>query len=570
MNDLQAIIRQFIRTSDVFIGPDGQQCLNPTASQEIARHYGLSLAEGQVYLVETAGRLIIDGEMKKRADTAQSSEITPNIEQKEDVHEIDPNIREVVEFIKTTDETSAFYLAQTLSDKFNHLKVSEIMLGIKQANAEGILPEAGDVSIALTNVMKVKAMTFQINKICAAVTDEQKRLEEIGNLMHNYYNKNVGYGFIRMALSESMISEDDFSWAIDNFYDYIASLIISKCSAENMSIDDTVELILKDFSGFDMGRILYILSETQGLPHDIDKIAEMLYKREDEADIIELIKKANINRLSAEDIVDEILDFDCEYPISCIIDTLKAYQAKGFVLPYEGIYELLNNLHMEDDYEEEEVAPYGEDGFSWSFIPQSSSTDTDVVIDTVVADDDARPQIQSETNPPSIISLLEPTPLPVVPVEEETGFVTDFDEDINNRPHIYIDPEDVEVLNIDSEGDNRKRFKIVDRKKEVGIVERRKKIAFLLTGAGTIATIVLVSAFKINPEVAAKNCWASINSFSLGNIGLAQLLPASGQALGIFTSAAATFVGTVKYLYNHVKGNRLEREIEEEEEIRRM
>ena len=578
MNDIRAIIKQFIRDSDVIISPTGQQCLNSEASQKIAEYYGLDLAPGQIYPVEMAGMLIIQEE-QKRANSVQIEESAPVIEEKEEIQAIDPTIREIVEFIKTTDEKSAFYLAQLLNDEFNHIRVSEIMLGLKQANAEGVLSNADDVAVALTNLLKVKAITFQVNKICSSIADEQERLQEVTNLMHNYYNRNVGYSFIRMALSESTISEEEFSYAIDNFYDYIASQIISKST--NLSLEETADLILKDFSAVDMGRTLAILAETDGLAHDINAIAEMLYKKDDEEDIIKLMKKAQKNRLSAQEIVDEILDFNCEYHISFIINTLKDYQARGFVFPYDEIYAILDNLDKEDVIETVNNVYVGDEyiGTLNNLQKEVDSVSEEVSVafeNPPIAEDEQNDSIttdEPETSyqPPSLDELLD---LPYGSEDEviETEFSLEpITESVSTLvPNEIYDVEGITILDaVPEPEDKRKRFKIVDRKKEIGLVERRKKIAFLLTGAGTIATIVLVSAFKISPEVAARNCWASINSFNLGNIGLAQLLPASSQALGIFTSAAATFVGTITYLYNHVKGNKLESEIEEEE-IRRM
>jgi hypothetical protein len=152
---------------------------------------------------------------------------------------------------------------------------------------------------------------------------------------------------------------------------------------------------------------------------------------------------------------------------------------------------------------------------------------------------------------------------PVEHLDEETGYQDNVenapkDEEIEDLVPIKQDSE--EPLEDENEP---KKLKIIEKKREKGLVERRRTIALILTAAGAMATTVLAIIYKINPVVAAKNCWGALSGFDLGAISLGQLLPTMQQATALF----ATVAGGISALVFHKKKKKVAKELAELEDL---
>ncbi len=470
--------------SDVIKASNGAILLKPEAMNRIASEYQVTLAKGKIYTLREARDLILNEEIKRREKPLESIDE----EVKQELSDASLKVVSYFRILPASKKNNTLFIAKELNRIFPRTKPSDVIVGIKAAEAQGLIANMDEVIKEYHNQLGLRALAVNIEKFQMNIKDETELVNKVSGFIFNNYQHGYSYGQLNFTLQKSSLSSEIKEKVQNRFYELLMPELTARYQATKYRGTLLAKDILAHYGDFDMNRIFAILDvSTKGL--SIDNVRFEAYRIEDEPFIKDVLINGSKNRLSAEEIANQLKEVGSEYPMDFIIRTIRTMQGMRLVLPYNGIINALNNPQKQAQADTEDLHPVVYNRFELS--PEGEFVETGLQ-----------------------------------PVETEKSL-----QPVESRP--------VSVG---------KKHKIVKREKAITAPDKKAVIAGLIVAAGAISTAVLTSIFGVSPVEAAKNTAASIASFVTGNVFLSQVIPTTVtliQNLSVFGLATA---GTVAWL----------------------
>ncbi len=486
--------QKFFTPMDIIRASNGTILVKPEAMAKVAQEYHLNLPKAKIYTLREARSLVLDAEIKRREVPLQDSD---SLEKPEVVS----NSQRVADYFKIIPESKKkdlLFISKELNRLFFNIKPSEIEAGIKLAAANGLVEDSKAMVAAYHNQLGLRAISINFEKLQQQNMDTEELVNKVAGFMFNNYIHGYNYGQLRLVLNKSSLSSEVKAQVEDRFYELLMPEVIKRYQDTKLRGSLLAKDIMARYESFDMERIFAILDVgTENL--QIDRVRYEAYRLEDEPAIINILLEGSRKKLSAEEIVSRLEDFESEYPKEAILATICQMRSKKLVLPYDDII----NGYLKTDV----------------------STKNGEIGPTIPARDDLEP-VNHET--------FDLSPTGQFVMAGEAGVVPYREETI---PASYFRPVS-----------NGKRHKVLKREKAVTSSEKKAVIAALIVAAGAISTAVLTSIFGVSPIEAAKNTAASIGSFTAGNAFLSQIIPKTVDLVKNLSVFGVATAGTVAWL----------------------
>lgn len=501
--------QKFFTPMDIVRASNGTILVKPEAMAKVAQEYHLDLPKAKIYTLREARSLVLNAEIKRREVPLQDSSALEKTE-------VVSNSQRVADYFKIIPESKKkdlLFISKELNRIFFNIKPSEIESGIKLAAANGLVEDSKEMISAYHNQLGLRAISINFEKLQQQNMDTEELVNRVAGFMFNNYIHGYNYGQLRLVLNRSSLSSEVKAQVEDRFYELLMPEVVKKYQDTKLRGSLLAKDIMANYESFDMERIFAILDVgTENL--QIDRVRYETYRLEDEPSIINILLEGSRKKLSAEEIVSRLEDFESEYPKECILATICDLRSKKLILPYDDIIN--------------------------GFLKTNVSTRAEEV----------GPELPVELEPADrgIFDLS--------PVGEFVfgGGVGEVQQQEDIIPASYFKPVS-----------NGKRHKVLKREKAVTSSEKKAVIAALIVAAGAISTAVLTSIFGVSPIEAAKNTAASIGSFTAGNAFLSQIIPKTVELVKNLSVVGVATAGTVAWLRrrNAKKKEQRKREIVE-------
>jgi hypothetical protein len=488
---------------------NGRILVTAEASRIIADEYKINLAENERFSPQEISKFIIQKEDMKRAAAASIAAA------KEKNTAVLPADEEVV-FINPIEEIISRYdnyrnIAKAILEELPHLSESERKECAIQAEKAGLIESADDLIEMIKEVFQANSVFLRMKGLKFNIKDEDKLVDQISKLMITTYSAGIiNFGRLRLMLNDSALelSEEMINTCVDNFYIQKQKDITSRYTNTELSSDGITHDILRNYDDLN---VIYVVDALKMVdpPLEVDAITYLLYMNEDAKNVKLLFKN---DKLSPEDILEELRDFALEYPNWCVEKTINGLRKEGLDIPFDEIYEAYCNSGRL-----ELCGPEESDDF-----------------------------VKDPTNEVAAFDgedFLEPSAL-LIPGQREISILPE-DELIQDEP-------------------TRKRLRIVDRAKETEKTEKKITIATTMVAAGMLSTMIFGVLYFIPPSEAATNCFAVMEPLYNSIPGIPEMLPYKPAIIGIFAAAATSFIGTIKFLRNYLKKRKLGNKVDNE------
>lgn len=504
-----------LTVEEMKLNPVGRVVFNKKASSLIRDEFEIKL-DDELYPMDVVVPLMIDKEKEKRRLADKSKAAAASLERarikgenqtefssKPEVQEVadlaqpvtkeQEDIEKVINIIKRDKDKDIYTIAGNIMNELPELGVIIIKTAIRRAGKTNIIDFYKELEQAYSELININSIFNRMINIKNSAKDNRELINNLTReIVLRYRSRAAWFGNMKRLLDDEQLdlSQEIINECVDRFYNEISNDIVARYTRTELSPDDMVADILKQYQDLNIMQVITSLALVKDPMLDIESITYLLFLNDEFNSMLKVVKKPN---LSIAEYTIELIDLDLEYPDWCVERFLKQFASN---LPIDKIYNLYSTRDRKKD-----VKPVEQQDDIIE--PPMNGTLQGLII-------------SDNANEETSLSVISPRTIAKLP---------DLEEKI--------------------EAEERTEWTVISKREAITKIDKKKSIAHLLVGAGVASVMLLVSVFKINPIEAAQNCIASMGD--LDSFNLSQFLPSAAQLTSVFAAAGTTMLGVINH-----------------------